>query len=46
MGPDKEKILKDFWVVHLFEEWQVIRGQDIEKLWYEFYHFYKIMHQN
>ena len=45
MGPDKEKILRDFQVTHLFGE-QVTRGQDIENLWHEFYHLYKIMRQN
>ncbi|GES85648.1 hypothetical protein GLOIN_2v1766279 [Rhizophagus clarus] len=45
MGPDKEKILKDFQIRHLFDEQQAIRGQDIEHLWHEFYHLYKIMRQ-
>ena len=45
MGPDKEKILKDFQVVHLFEEKRATRGQNIEQLWREFYHLYKIMRQ-
>ncbi|GES84505.1 hypothetical protein GLOIN_2v1847779 [Rhizophagus clarus] len=32
MGPDKEKILKDFQIRHLFDEQQATRGQDIEHL--------------
>ncbi|GES80122.1 hypothetical protein GLOIN_2v1817388 [Rhizophagus clarus] len=45
MGLDKEKILKDFQIRHLFDEQQATRGQDIEHLWCEFYHLYKIMRQ-
>ncbi len=45
MGPDKEKILKDFQIKHLFEGQQAIRGQNIEYLWREFYRLYKIMRQ-
>ena len=45
MGPDKEKILRDFQVKHLFEEEQATRGQDIENLWREFYRLYKIIRQ-
>jgi hypothetical protein len=45
MGPDKEKILKDFQVAHLFEEQQATRGQNIEQLWREFYRLYKVMRQ-
>ena len=44
MGPDKEKILKDFRVSHLFGQ-QSTRGQEIEQLWREFYWLYKIMRQ-
>lgn len=45
MGPDKKKILKDFQVANLFEGQQAARGQNIEKLWHEFYQLYKIIHQ-
>ncbi|PKC53293.1 hypothetical protein RhiirA1_479585 [Rhizophagus irregularis] len=45
MGPDKKKILKDFQVANLFEGQEATRGQNIEKIWREFYRLYKIMHQ-
>ncbi|RIA84059.1 hypothetical protein C1645_742608 [Glomus cerebriforme] len=45
MGPDKEKILKDFQIKQLFDGRQATRGQDIEHLWREFYRLYKIMRQ-
>src|SRR5947207_13780578 len=45
MGPDKKKILKDFQVAHFFEGQQSARGQNIEKLWREFYRLYKVMRQ-
>src|SRR5204862_7400055 len=41
MGPDKKKILKDFRVVNFFDGQQAERGQNIEKLWCEFYRLYK-----
>jgi hypothetical protein len=44
MGPDKEKMLKDFCVSHFFGQ-QSTRGQEIEHLWREFYRLYKIMCQ-
>ena len=45
MGPDKKKILKGFRVANLFNEQQAARGQNIEKLWREFYRLYKVMRQ-
>ncbi|EXX56933.1 hypothetical protein RirG_211840 [Rhizophagus irregularis DAOM 197198w] len=41
----KKKILKDFQVANLFEGQEATRGQNIEKIWREFYRLYKIMHQ-
>ena len=37
--------MKDFQITHFFEGQQFIRGQEIERLWREFYRLYKIMRQ-
>ncbi|PKB95691.1 hypothetical protein RhiirA5_385841 [Rhizophagus irregularis] len=42
MGPDKKKTLKEFPVSQFIPD---IRGEDIEKLWREFYRLYTILHK-
>jgi hypothetical protein len=42
MGPDKKKTLKEFPVSHFIPG---TRGEDIEKLWREFYRLYTILHK-
>jgi hypothetical protein len=42
MGPDKKKTLKEFPVSHFIPS---TRGEDIEKLWREFYRLYTILHK-
>ncbi|PKC13608.1 hypothetical protein RhiirA5_410390 [Rhizophagus irregularis] len=42
---EEMKKLHDFQVANLFEGQEATRGQNIEKIWREFYRLYKIMHQ-